>query len=132
MKVVANAAVAEKNDAQRKKKLKTTSLKSVMFLCVFIAVFSLFAVPMGLANALNTMMNTAYRLLIDTTLYIMAIAVLAGAVSALFSEYGVIELLNKILSPLMRPLFGMPGAAALGIVTTYLSDECDCHCSIPT
>ena len=40
MKVVANAAVAEKNDAQRKKKLKTTSLKSVMFLCVFIAVFS--------------------------------------------------------------------------------------------
>ena len=96
MKVVANAAVAEKNDAQRKKKLKTTSLKSVMFLCVFIAVFSLFAVPMGLANALNTMMNTAYRLLIDTTLYIMAIAVLAGAVSALFSEYGVIELLNKI------------------------------------
>ncbi len=123
MKAAANAAVVEKNDFQRKEKLKSELLKSVVFLCVFIAVFSLFAVPMGLANALNTMMNTAYRLLIDTTLYIMAIAVLAGAVSALFSEYGVIELLNRILSPLMRPLFGMPGAAALGIVTTYLSDN---------
>ena len=78
---------------------------------------------MGLANALNTMMNTAYQLLVDTALYIMAIAVLAGAISALFTEYGIVELLNRLLSPLMRPLFGMPGAAALGIITTYLSDN---------
>lgn len=78
---------------------------------------------MGLANTLNTMMNTAYRLLVDTTLYIMAIAVLAGAISALFTEFGVVDLLNRLFSPLMHPLFGMPGAAALGLVTTYLSDN---------
>ena len=78
---------------------------------------------MGLVNTRNTLMNTAYHLLIDTSLYIMAIAVLAGAISALFTEFGVIDLLNRLLSPLMRPLFGMPGAAALGVVTTYLSDN---------
>lgn len=98
-------------------------LRTLLFLAVFLLLFSAFTIPMGLANTLNTLMNTAYRLLMDTTLYIMAIAVLAGAISALFSEYGVIDLLNRLLSPLMRPLFGMPGAAALGVVTTYLSDN---------
>ena len=94
-----------------------------MFLAIFLLIFSLFVRPMGLANTRNTLMNTAYHLLIDTSLYIMAIAVLAGAISALFTEFGVIDLLNRLLSPLMRPLFGMPGAAALGVVTTYLSDN---------
>ena len=98
-------------------------IRTLLFLAVFLLLFSAFTIPMGLANTLNTLMNTAYRLLVDTTLYIMAIAVLAGAISSLFSEYGVIDLLNRLLSPLMRPLFGMPGAAALGIVTTYLSDN---------
>ena len=99
------------------------SIRPLLFLLLFSMLFGLFVVPMGLANALNTLMNTAYQLLLDTTLYIMAIAVLAGAISALFTEYGVIGLLNRLLSPLMKPLFGMPGAAALGIVTTYLSDN---------
>lgn len=95
----------------------------LLFLVVFLLFFALFVCPMGLANTLNTLMNTAYRLLMDTTFYIMAIAVLAGAISSLFTEFGVIDLLNRLLSPLMRPLFGMPGAAALGVVTTYLSDN---------
>lgn len=96
---------------------------SIVCLVIFLAFMALFAVPMGLANMLNTMMNTAYRLLLDTSFFIMALAVLAGALSRLFSEFGVIELFNRILSPLMRPLYGMPGAAALGIVTTFLSDN---------
>ncbi len=109
--------------ATKKKHPLAGSSRSLGFLVVFFLLFALFVVPMGLANTLNTLMNTAYRLLVDTTLYIMAIAVLAGAISALLSEFGVIELLNRLLSPLMKPLFGMPGAAALGIVTTYLSDN---------
>ena len=36
-------------------------------------------IKMGVANMLNTLMNTAYQLLLDTVFYIMAIAVLAGA-----------------------------------------------------
>ena len=78
---------------------------------------------MGLGNALNTLMNTAYDLLTGTVFYIMAIAVIAGALCGLLTEFGVVALLNKLLSPLMKPLFGMPGASALGMVSTYLSDN---------
>ncbi len=95
----------------------------VITIILTIGFFSVFAIPMGLANALNTMMNTAYSLLIDTCFYIMAIAVIAGAFGSVMSEFGVVEILNKILSVFMKPLFGLPGAAALGIVTTYLSDN---------
>ena len=98
-------------------------LKGLLFLLVFLGFFCAFAIPMGLGNALNTLMNTAYELLIGTVFKIMAIAVIAGAVSHLLTEFGVVALLNKLLSPLMRPLFGMPGASALGIVSTYLSDN---------
>ena len=97
--------------------------KAVVCLLCFIAFFSIFAIPMGLGNALNTLMNTAYNLLTGTVFYIMAIAVIAGALSGLLTEFGVVALLNKLLSPLMKPLFGMPGASALGMVSTYLSDN---------
>ena len=107
----------------KKEASKKDLLKAAVFLAVFLILLFIPAKIMGLANMLNTMMNTAYRLLVDTCLYIMAIAVLAGAVSALFSEFGVLDLLNKLLSPLMTPLWGMPGASALGIVTCYMSDN---------
>ena len=113
-------AVKELSSKQKKRR---ALLRTLIFCAVFAAVFCLFAIPMGLANAMNTLMNTAYRLLMDTTFYILAVAVLAGAVSALLTEYGVVDLLNRLLSPLMKPLFGMPGAAALGMVTTYFSDN---------
>ena len=76
-----------------------------------------------MVNMLTTMMNTAYQLLLDTVFYIMAVAVIAGALSALLSEFGVVNLINKILSPFMKPLYGLPGAASIGIMTTYLSDN---------
>ena len=97
-----------------KKKNLRADLKSLLFLLAFLGFFCIFAIPMGLGNALNTLMNTAYRLLIDTVFYIMAIAVIAGAISGLLTEFGVVTLLNRLLSPLMKPLFGMPGASALG------------------
>lgn len=117
--VSADAHKSHPNSTGQTVKLSTT----LIFLAVFLLFFSVFAIPMGLANMLNTLMNTAFRILLDTAFYIMSIAVLAGAVSALFNEFGVVDLLNRLLSPLMRPLFGMPGAAALGIVTAYLSDN---------
>ena len=95
----------------------------IVFLIFFIGLFTLFAIPMGLSNMLSTVMNTAFALLTDTCLYIMAIAVIMGAVSALLTEFGVVAMLNHLLSPLMKPIYGLPGAAALGIVTTYLSDN---------
>ena len=108
---------------QFKRETLRSDLKSLLFLIAFLAAFSMFAIPMGLGNALNTLMNTAYELLIGTVFKIMAIAVIAGAISNLLTEFGVVALLNKLLSPLMRPLFGMPGASALGIVSTYLSNN---------
>ena len=62
----------------------------IVFLIFFIGLFTLFAIPMGLSNMLSTVMNTAFALLTDTCLYIMAIAVIMGAVSALLTEFGVV------------------------------------------
>ena len=94
-----------------------------IFITIFLAFFVYLGSQMGVANMLNTLMNTAYKLLMETVFYIMAIAVLAGAISALFSEFGVIALLNKLLSPVVALLYGLPGASAVGIFTTYLSDN---------
>ncbi|MBR6108471.1 MAG: hypothetical protein IKQ36_01930 [Clostridia bacterium] len=107
----------------RRKKLLPWWVSALICLAVIAGVFLLFGIPMGLSNMFSTLMNTAFELLINTCLYIMAIAVLMGALSALFTEFGVVRLLNKILSPLMKPIYDLPGAASLGIVTTYLSDN---------
>lgn len=71
----------------------------------------------------KTMMNTGYDLLMNVCLYLMAIAVLAGAISGLFSEFGVITLVNKILSKIMKPIYDLPGASSLGMLNCYLSDN---------
>ena len=102
---------------------KAVDKEVFIFLILFLGFFVLMGREMGLANMFNTMMNTAYALLLDTVFYIMAIAVLAGAISALFSEFGVISLLNKLLSRAIEFLYGLPGASAVGVFTTYLSDN---------
>ena len=93
--------------------------------CLLI-VFGLFAYlgsQMGTANMLNTLMNTAHDLLLNTVFYIMAICVITGAIGRIFVEFGVVSLLEKLLRPLMKPLFNLPGVAALGAILTFLSDN---------
>ena len=68
-----------------KSEKKEISLENFLFIIVFLAFFAIFVTQMGLMNTLNTLMNTAYALLIDTVLYLTAICVLMGAVSALLS-----------------------------------------------
>ena len=102
---------------------KAVSKEVFIFLALFLGFFVALCSKMGTVNMFNTMMNTAYSLLLETVFYIMAIAVLAGAISALFSEFGVISLLNKLLSPVIRVVYGLPGASAVGVFTTYLSDN---------
>lgn len=104
-------------------KLKKEYATALTFLIALMLFFLMFSVPMGMANALNTMMNTAYSLLINTALFIVAITTIMGAVASLLEKYNVVKLLNMVISPLMKPLYGMPGAAALGVVATYLSDN---------
>lgn len=103
---------------------KNSYLKSaIICLCVIVFIFAYLAYVMGTPNMLNTMMKTAHDLLLNTVFYLMAICVLTGAIGKLFMEFGVVTLLQKMLQPLMKPLFNLPGVAALGAVLTFLSDN---------
>lgn len=95
------------------------------FVCIIVMVGFLgyMGNAMGSINMINTFMNTAHDLLLNTVFFIMGIAVLAGAFASILSEFGVVAIINKVLSPFMKPIYGLPGASALGIVTTYLSDN---------
>ncbi|MFP5494215.1 hypothetical protein ACLGL2_06430 [Parvimonas sp. G1641] len=95
------------------------------FLCIglFLAFFISIGSKMGGINMIKTMMNTGFDLLLNVCLYLMAIAVLAGAISGLFSEFGVIALVNKLLSKVMHPIYDLPGASSLGMLNCYLSDN---------
>ena len=106
------------NRLRRRKPVETA-----IFLSVFIAFFAGLAIKMTLPHMLNTFMQTAYHLLIETVLYIMAITVMTGAISKLFVEFGVVGLMEKLLRPLMKPLYNLPGVASLGGVMTFLSDN---------
>ena len=107
----------------QKRIVKGVSKESFIFLFIILIAFFFTGNAMGFANMFSTMMKTAHDLLINTVFFIMAIAVLAGAIGALLMEFGVIALINKLLSPLMKPLYDLPGAASVGIITTYLSDN---------
>ncbi len=116
--------------AERKKqkpsRFKFTTLRSfeaLIFLVCFFGFFGFLAYRMTLPNMLNTFMQTAYHLLLETVFYIMAICVLMGAISKLLTEFGVVRLMENLLRPLMKPLYNLPGVAALGAVMTFLSDN---------
>lgn len=95
----------------------------IICLAVIILLFGYLASEMGTANMLNTIMYTAHDLLLNTVFYLMAICVITGAIGRLFVEFGVVSLLEKILRPLMKPIFNLPGVASLGAVLTFLSDN---------
>lgn len=99
------------------------SIEAIIFIVLFIGAFGFLAQKMGLPNMLNTIMQTSYHLLLETVLYIMGITVLTGALGKLLTEFGVVRLLEVILRPLMKPLYNLPGVAALGGVMTFLSDN---------
>ena len=98
-------------------------LEPLYFLIVFFLLFGGLGYVMGTPNMLNTLMNTAYSLLVETVFYIMGITVLSGALGKILVEFGVVGVLEKLLRPLMKPLWNLPGVAALGGVLTFLSDN---------
>lgn len=102
---------------------RAVSSETYIFLGVACIIFGFLGSQMGIGIMFSIMMKTAHDLILNTAIFIMGVAVLAGAVAALLSEFGVIALVNKLLSPIMKPLFGLPGAASLGAITTYISDN---------
>ena len=98
-------------------------IEAVVFLLIFFGFFGYLGSKMGLPNMMNTIMQTAYSLLLETVFYIMAITVVSGALGNLLVEFGVVRLIEVVLRPLMKPLYNLPGVAALGGVMTFLSDN---------
>lgn len=98
-------------------------IEAAVFLIVFMGFFGFIGMRMGFPNMLNTLMQTSYSLLLETVFYIMAITVLSGALGNLLVEFGVVRLVEVILRPLMKPLYNLPGVAALGGIMTFLSDN---------
>lgn len=104
-------------------KLIKRKYEAIIFLILFVGFFGFLGSRMGLANLLNTLMNTAHDLLLNTVFFIMGITVLTGALGKLMVEFGVVRLLETILRPLMRPVFNLPGVASLAALMTFFSDN---------
>lgn len=105
------------------KKLYRKIPSGIICLLIVFGIFTYLANRMGTPNMLNTIMKTAHDLLLNTVFYLMAICVITGAIGRIFVEFGVVDLLEKLLRPLMKPLFNLPGVASLGAVLTFLSDN---------
>lgn len=95
----------------------------IICLVVVFGIFTYLGMKMGTPNMLNTIMRTAHDLLLNTVFYLMAICVITGAIGRIFVEFGVVDMLEKLLRPLMKPLFNLPGVASLGAILTFLSDN---------
>ena len=104
-------------------KKKPITIETFVLLFMFLFGFVLFSSEMGIANFLNTMINTSFYLLINVAFWIMGVAVLTGAMAGIFSEFGVIALLNWFLYPVVRLIYRLPGVAGIGAVSAYLSDN---------
>lgn len=103
--------------------LQRKTAEGFVFIIVFLAVFTYIGNIMGLSNMLNTIMNTAHDLLLQTVFYLMGVVVLSGALSRLFIEFGVVRIMEFLFGRLMKPLFGLPGVAVLGAIMPFLSDN---------
>lgn len=102
---------------------KAIGPENLIALLLVILFFFLLGREMGGIKLIRAIFTIAYDLLMNTVFYIMAAAVLAGALAGVLTEFGVVALINRILSPLMWPVYRLPGAAAIGIVTTFISDN---------
>jgi hypothetical protein len=103
--------------------LKFRRYEAFVFLILFFGFFGFLGHTMGVTNLLNTIMNTAWDLLMNTVFFIMGITVLSGALGKLMIEFGVVRLLEVFLAPLMRPIFKLPGVASLAALMTFFSDN---------
>ncbi len=113
----------ENAPAEKTKKSILSRYEGIICLIVVFGLFYYLGQQMGMANMLNTLMHTAHDLLLNTVFYLMGICVLTGALGRIFVEFGVVKLVERMLRPLMKPLFHLPGVASLGAVMTFLSDN---------
>ena len=104
-------------------KAKRSVIEGLASILLLALVFGLMGSAMGPENLINTIMKTAYDLLVNTVLYLVAITVIVGALSAFLVEFGVVRIVELLLAPLMKPLYRLPGVASLGGLLCFLSDN---------
>ena len=109
--------------APKKRIVPAVTTETIVALVLVSGLFAVFTWKMGLANMFKTMMGTAHDLVLNTVLFLMGVIILAGAFTSFLAEFGIVGIANRLLSPLMKPLFGLPGATSVGVVATYLSDN---------
>ena len=98
-------------------------IEPIILLSVLGAIIGYLSFTMGVTQFFNTVFNTAHQLMLNTVLYLMGITVLAGAIGRLLTEFHVVSALERLLRPLMRPIFNLPGQAAMAAVMTFFSDN---------
>jgi hypothetical protein len=118
-----NRQEAGAGEKAQRRVVRAITTETIVALAVVGTLFAVFAWQMGLAFMFKTMMATAHDLILNTVLFLMGVIIIAGAFTSLISEFGVVSVANRIVSPLMKPLFGLPGATSVGVVATYLSDN---------
>ncbi|PVZ08031.1 nucleoside recognition domain-containing protein [Porphyromonas loveana] len=105
------------------RKFRRHLIEALGFIVLFFGIFGYIGHVMSLPNMLNTIMQTSYHLLLETVFYIMGITVLSGALGSLLVEFHIVDMLERLLRPLMKPLYNLPGVSALGGILTFLSDN---------
>ncbi len=118
-----NKSESDQEQTPKRRIVRAVTRETIVALVVLCGIFAAFTMKMGVAFTFKTAMETAHDLILNTVLFLMGVIVLAGAFTSLISEFGIVSVANRVLSPLMKPLFGLPGAASIGAVTTYLSDN---------
>lgn len=120
IKASPDTAIQPESKSKPKKK---NAFKGIVCLLWIFVIFGAIAYKMGVAPMMKTMMATAHDLLLNTCFFLMAVCVLTGALGRILVEFGVVDMLQKLLHPIMKPIFNLPGVASLGGVMTFLSDN---------
>lgn len=118
-----NSPEAAQAGEPERKIVRAVTTETIVALAAVCGILAAFTWKMGVAFTFKTAMGTAHDLILNTVLFLMGVIILAGAFTSLMSEFGIVSVANRALSPLMKPLFGLPGAASIGAVGTYLSDN---------
>ena len=74
--------------------VNAVTTETVVALVMVSGTFAAFAWKMGLAHMFGTMMATAHDLILNTVLFLMGVIIIAGAFTALLSEFGVVSIAN--------------------------------------
>ncbi len=66
--------------------------------------------------------DTGGLILYDLILGLFSIFLFAGFLLPLLTDFGLLELVGALLTPVMRPLFGLPGRSSIDCVASWVGD----------